>query len=666
MRDIKLSKTLITDSKLYLLIIGAMVAVMFYYNTYVAVTGLVILAYLIYYNWRNLHLRKVEWENYISNLLTNMDSATKYGLFNIPLPMVMVELNGTVSWYNPRFATITGEESMLDKNIGTIIPNYNPTNFIHNKEDMEIEVTIKDRHYQVLCNIVKIQGSNSQRHIIMMYWIDNTDYIKTLKSYKDEKTVVALVQVDNFQDVLETTPEHDRPIVMAEVDKRINGWGQDINGSIKKFESDKYIVFFENKFLQRLEEKKFGILDIIRELRVGNKIPLTLSIGVGIGGKNPVDTTNYARAAIDLALGRGGDQAVVKNMDKFMFYGGKAKAVEKRTKVRARVIAYALKQLIDQSSSVIVMTHKVPDLDCLGAALGVYRMAKSRDKEAKIILTKPNPSIASLLKRLEKEEEYKDIFVNCNDALAIANKETLVVAVDGHRPSYMECEEILKYTDKIVVIDHHRRGVEFIENAVLTYLETYASSTCELVTEILQYVDENIALTQLEAEGLLAGIFVDTKNFSFKTGSRTFEAAAYLRKMGADTVSTRQLFQYDIETFVSRAEIVKNAEIINNSVAIAHCPPGIKNSILITAQAADELLNIDTINASFVLCVHEESVYISGRSLGDVNVQLILEKLGGGGHFTVAGAQLSSTTMEEATRMVKEAIEEYFKEGEVK
>ena len=413
------------------------------------------------------------------------------------------------------------------------------------------------------------------------------------------------------------------------------------SGILRKFERDKYLYLFQHKYIKELEDKKFEILDNVKEINLGNKIPVTLSFGIGLGGMTPIENLSFAGAAIDIALGRGGDQVVIKNKDSFTFYGGKARELEKRTKVKARVIAYALREIIDQADSVTIMGHENADIDSLGSALGLYRMVKSRGKNAYIVLNRTNPTIDSLVSKIQKSPEYEGIFVGRSEALDKVGKKSILIIVDTHRPAFTELPELLEMAGQIVVIDHHRKGADFIQDTVLTYQETYASSTCELVTEILQYMDDKFKMKPLEAEALFAGIVVDTKNFTFKTGVRTFEAASYLRRQGVDTVAVKQLFQNDLGTYLSISNVVREAEIIKENIAISICAPNIKNPQLIAAKASDELLNLSGIVAAFVLCSVGGEVWISGRSLGDINVQVILEKLGGGGHLTVGGCTAS-------------------------
>jgi cyclic-di-AMP phosphodiesterase len=384
-----------------------------------------------------------------------------------------------------------------------------------------------------------------------------------------------------------------------------------------------------------------------------------LSLGFGLNGKALLENFHFAGASIDIALGRGGDNVVIRDGENFSFYGGKTRELEKKTKVKARVIAYALRELIDQAPTVMIMGHENADIDCLGAALGLYRIVRNRAKSAHIVLRSSNVTIDKVIGKLQRDPQYDGLFIGRNEALDMISRKTLLIVVDTHRPGFTELPELLKLTDQVVVIDHHRKGADFIQDAVLTYQETYASSTCELVTEILQYVEEKVRLSPIEAEALYAGIVIDTKNFTFKTGVRTFEAASFLRRQGVDTVSVKQLFQNDLQTYINISNVVKDAEIINDNIAISVCPPFVKNAQLIAAQSADQLLTLSGLAAAFVLSAANNEIIISGRSLGDINVQMILEKLGGGGHLTVAGAQLQNISVEDAKEKLKDAIVDY-------
>lgn len=664
----KIFKFLNFNNKIYLWIIGILIFILFFYEPIIASVGVLMLGYLIYYHWKNVHLRKVEWTRYIEGLMEEFDSATKYAVLNLPIPFMMLEVDGTISWYNPKFSEISGKKDILEKNIQDIVPTFNMKDITEEESNKSIDVIFKDRNYKVLYNIVKVNKKISNKdYLIMLYWIDNTNFTMLKEKYNSEKMNTCLIQVDNYDEVMKDTPEAKRPIVLAEIDKKLNTFTSRINGSLTKYESDKYVIVFENKHLNNLESKKFDILDDIREINQGNNIPVTLSVGVGVNGKTPAQIYEFAKGAMDIALGRGGDQAVVKKIDKLSFYGGKSKAVEKRTKVKARVMSHALRQLIDQSDKVFIMGHKVGDMDSFGSSIGVLSAVNYRNTEGYIVLEGINPSIKNLYEKIKKEHpDYIDNIITPEEAEEIATKESLCVVVDVHRPKSTEAPKLLEIMDKIVLIDHHRRGVEFIKDPTLVYLEPYASSASELITEILYYMrNEKMDIEKFEAEALLAGITVDTKSFTFKTGVRTFESASFLRRAGADTTSVRQLFQDDLKTFIMKAEIVEKARIIGNGqIAISSMERETEDSVLIAAQSADDLLNINGIAASFVLVPVESKIHISGRSLGDISVQLILEKIGGGGHLTVAGAQIDSMDLDEAMEQLEKAIAEYLEEGD--
>ena len=471
-----------------------------------------------------------------------------------------------------------------------------------------------------------------------------------------------LIEVDNLDDVIKTTEEDKKPLIIAEIERNINSYAQSLNAMIRKYESNKYVFCIQNKYIEKEMEKKFEILDTIREISMGNKLAVTLSIGVGRGGDTPLENEKYAVSAKELALGRGGDQAVVKNGDKLLFYGGKTKEIEKRTKVRARVIAHALVDIIKDSRNVFIIGHVKPDIDCLGAAVGIRSVVSLMNKECFIILDDSNESIKIILDKIREEKEYDNVFIhskNCEDKI---DENSLLIIVDVHSEGHVQNMQLVKKFDRIVIIDHHRRTTDLIKRSLLSYIEPYASSTSELVTEMLPYMVEKPNIKPIEAEALLAGICVDTKNFYFKTGVRTFEAASLLRRLGADTIDIKKLFSYDFETYLKRAEIIKSAKI-KDGIAIAICPPEMAN-LLLAAQAADELLNITGIQASFVFVKIKDEVFISARSLGDINVQIILESLGGGGHMTMAGAKLKSVTIDEAMEKLDGAINEYTKESE--
>lgn len=561
-----------------------------------------------------------------------------------------------------------GQEDILNKRLDTLLPNIEIEKLAKDNKKGYIHVKCKDEHYKVYYNIVENKRSTgNKKDTIILYWVRDTEYVKLFKEYIDKKLVVCLAYIDNYDEVRSNTPEANRPLVFAEIDNIINSFAAMYDGFVRKYENDKYIIIFENKYLKEIEDKKFDILDRIREIDKGNTISVTLSMGIGANGKNPNENHEFAKAAIDIALGRGGDQAVVKENHNLRFYGGKTQAVEKRNKVKARVISHALMQLIDQSEEVFVMGHKNADMDSFGASIGIVSAAKMRGKKAYIVLKDITPAIKNIYNRLLKEEpDYLNYIILPEEAEEMIDDSSLIVVVDNHKPSFTEAPGLLELTNKVVIIDHHRRGAEFIKDPVLIYLEPYASSTCELVTEILYYMEDKLQLSPFEADALLAGITVDTKNFTFQTGVRTFEAASILRRAGADTSSVKQLFKDDYDVFIKKAEVIQNSKILYNKIAIGRLEADSDDSVLIAAQCANDLLNISGIEASFVLTFSHGKIHISGRSLGNISVQLILEKLGGGGHLTSAGTQIEDKSMEEAEKMLIDAIDDYLKEGEKK
>ena len=594
-----------------------------------------------------------------------MDETTKKAIMNLPIPLCILEFDGNINWYNNKFYEMTGSPDLLGENIDNIIENLDLRKVLNENKEMYTDVEYKNRQYTVVYNVIKNEQNNNAKYLMMLYWMDNTDYLQLKQKYEDDKNVIILIQVDEYDEVLKSAPEENRSLITVELERILTAvFENNLKGAIKKTSNDKYVVFTREKELKKLQENKFTILDTVRNINCGNSLPVTVSIGVGREGESLYDDLQRANGALDLALGRGGDQAVVKTQDKFEFYGGKSKAVEKTTKVKSRLIGYALKEVISQSDNIYIMGHKYPDLDAIGAAVGIFDICKSCGKSANIVLDQVNDSIEEFVKKVKKQEYYKGLFVTCEEAIKNCNKDTLVIVVDTHRPSYTECQELLGIAKKVIVIDHHRRGVEFIKDTVLLFHEIYVSSTCEMVTELIQYLEDDVKINKLTAEGLLAGINLDTKFFAFKTGVRTFEAASYLKKIGADTVETKMLFKSNVEDFIARADIIKNTKIINKRICIAYSESEISNINVVIAKAADELLNVKNVEASFVLGHKNDTVFISARSLGQINVHVLMEKLGGGGHIDIAGAQLKNVTLNEAYKMVHQIIEEYLEEEE--
>ena len=661
MKNRKILRLIIPDTKVYLIIILILDILLFVENYVLGLLGLVLFIVLFIHNFRSSRDNLKKWSKYLENLGEEIDSASRNAFINLPIPLSLVELDGKLIWYNSKFSELFNQKELLDTNISKLVPQIESERLL--VDDLsETSIKLGDRYYNVVKNFVKMDGDGNQgKYIAILYWIDRTNYIKLKAQYEEERNVIGMIQIDNYEDVLSSAKEDKIPFIISEIDSKINAWAMRMNGLIKKYQSDKYLVVFESKYLENIETKKFSLLDEIREIDAGNKFPITLSIGVSTSNKSLSETEQNAYSALELALGRGGDQAVVKKSGNIDFYGGRSKAVEKRTKVKARVIAHALRTLFNESDKVFIMGHRFPDMDSYGAAIGIHRAAVNRGKEVFFIIDHISPAIADIHTNFEDDKEYN--IITPEKALALIKEDDLLVIVDTQRPSYTACPDAIKIAEKIVVLDHHRRGTESIENYSLGYLEPYASSTCELVTEVLQYIEDKITLQQKEAEALLAGIIVDTKSFSFKTGVRTFEAASLLKRFGADTLNVKQLFEDDFETFITKSHVIGNAERFREDIAVAVLDEVLPMSQVIAAQSADELLDIKGIKTSFVLGrLAEGSVFISARSLGDVNVQIILEKLGGGGHMTTAGAQFEDSTIEEVKQRLFRAIDEYFEE----
>ena len=650
------------EINIYILIIGITSLILLSYNLYIGCLFFFGFIYIVFHNWRIANFRKKEWNRYIENLSLDIDETTKKAIMNLPIPLCIIEFDGNISWYNKKFYDMTQSPDLLGENIDNIIKNINLRKVLNENKEMYTDVTYKDRNYTVVYNVIKNEQNKQVKYLMMLYWMDKTEYLDLAQKYEDDKNIIMLIQVDGYDEVLKSASEDKRPLITVELEKILSTLEISLQAAVKRTSKDKYIVITNQKGLSKLQENKFTILDTIRGIDYGNTLPVTISIGVGRNGDSIYENIQFAAGALDLALGRGGDQAIVKTKDKFEFYGGKSKAVEKTTKVKSRLIGHALKEIISQSQTIYIMGHKYPDLDAMGSAVGIYDICKSLRKETHIVLDYVNESIEEFVNRLNKQEYYQDLFISREDAIKNCTADTLVIVVDTHRPSYTECEELLGISKKVAVIDHHRKGVEFIKDTVLSFHEIYVSSTCEMVTEVVQYLEEDVKINKLTAEGLLAGINLDTKFFAFKTGVRTFEAASYLKKVGADTTEVKKLFRTNVEDFKTKAEIISNTKIINNSICISYSKTESDNINVVIAQAADELLTVKNIEASFILGKKDETVFISARSLGKINVHVLMEKLGGGGHIDIAGAQLEGMSIEEAYEKVKKVVEQYLRE----
>ena len=647
----------------YIVVIGILSLILMYYNIYIGMLVFLAFIYIVFHNWKIRDIRSKEWNKYIQDLALDIDEVNKKAILNLPIPLCILEFDGSITWYNTKFHEMNEEEDTLGMNIESLVKNIDLRKVLNENKEMYTNINYKDRDYTIVYNVIKSEQEEKSKYLMMLYWLDKTDYLELENKYNNEKNVIALIQVDAYEEVLQSAPEERRPLISVDIDKTLAYLELTCNGALKKTSNDKYILILNNQELQKLEADKFSILDTIREINQENNLPVTISIGIGIDGKTINENIKLANGALDLALGRGGDQAVIKTKDKSVFYGGKSKAVEKKTKVKSRLIGHALREIVLESKNIYIMGHKYPDMDAMGSAVGIYDICKACNKQANIVLDNSNDSIDEFVKRLKDNEYYSDIFISKDDAIKNCTKDTLVIVVDTHRPSFTECPELTMISDKVVVIDHHRRGVEFINDTVLLFHETYVSSTCEMVTELVQYMEDDVKINKLTAEGLMAGICLDTKNFAFKTGVRTFEAASYLKKKGADTIEVKKLFNSTLIDFVTKAEIIQSAKVIDEKICLAYSKAEVSNINIIVAQAADELLNIKDVEASFVLGKTKSgTIFVSARSLGSINVHVLMEKLGGAGHIDIAGAQIEDTSLEEGYNKVLDIINKYLEE----
>lgn len=597
-------------------------------------------------------------QNYLDDLDYSFDAITKNVVFSMPFPVVILEEDKKIKWHNTNFKTIFDKDILVGRKITDLITKFQD---IELDEDTHqpISIDIGEENYEFYFS--KIESSEGEI-LYFFYGVNNTadEYVRKL--FKDKSVVAFSLYVDNYEDVKNSTEVAKRTEVLGEIDRIILQYFQSLNAIVRRYENDKYIVIMERRDYEKIYEKKFPILDSVRKVDKGNNIRPTLSIGVGFAGENLFEIYEDSRMAIDIALSRGGDQAVIKLEDNYEFFGGKSRATEKTSKVRSRVISHALRRLIESSNDIYVMGHNNPDMDSFGSALGIYDGVKSIGRDSYFILNGVNKSIENIYNRtVELLPEFKDHVLTEEEALERITPSSLIIVTDNHRKNSTEAPKLLDKTDQIVIIDHHRRGKDYIKNATISYIEPYASSASELVTEMLNYFDEDFKARSPVAEALLAGITVDTKNFVYQTGVRTFEAASILKRWGADSIIIKRMFKDDFEIVRYKSEVISEAIIFDNDVAIGHFNRDIDGSTLIASQAADDLLNIKGVKASFVLTYSNEKIHISGRSLGDISVQLILERIGGGGHLTSAATQLDMS-MEDAENMLKKAIKEYIME----
>ena len=664
----KVFDSLVSRTKIYLVIILILFILISVFRPILIIPSIILYISILCYTYFANNKRKSEISEQLQDLTLTVDSAAKSSLINSPFPLVILETNGNVVWKSSKFVTEFADIDMDNYIDDLIIDIKDEIEKSDNKKRKSVirQIQIGKKTYTVqgeFAKSKKYERKKSPEYMMILYFIDETEKVKLKQENEDQKICVGIIMIDNYEEVTQRVDAEQKTQLMAKVESTIYDWVNETNGILVKADRDTYVYVFEQKNLEKIKEEKFAILDSIKNLVRKDKIQLTLSIAISNEGDTERDVYKSASAAMDVILGRGGDQAVIRQNGKYLFFGGKVEEVEKRTKVKARIVAHALEELIKENDKIMIMGHTNPDIDAIGSALGIYRIAKTLGKEAKIVANVETPSIKDLYESIK--DQYQEVFISSETALTQVDSGTLVVVVDTHKKTYVESPELLTKTNKIVVIDHHRRSADFIDNSILTFQEVYASSAAELVTEIIQYTQNEVELSEVEAEALYAGIMMDTKNFTFKTGVRTFEAAAYLRRCGVDIIKVKKWFQSDLESYNTISEIVRKAEIVRDSIGISIYDVQEKETSLICAKAADELLTIGNITASFVLGLMEDGkVCISGRSIGDVNVQMILEKLGGGGHITLAGAQLENVTIDEAKQELISKINEYFEEKE--
>ena len=663
----KVFDNLVSRTKIYLVIILILLVILSYLQPALIIPSILVYILILGYTYFANNKRKSEISEQLQDLTLTVDTAAKSSLINSPFPLVILETNGNIVWKSSKFITEFSKINMSDYINDLIIDIKDEADNSKDTKKKSVERTleIKDKKYKVYAEFAKSKKTDRKRnqdYMMILYFVDETEKYLLQEENENKKTCVGIIMLDNYEEVMQRIDVEQKTQIMAKVESIIYDSVNETNGILVKEDRDTYVYIFEQRNLEKIKNSKFAILDSIKDVVRKDKIQLTLSIAISNEGETDRDVYKSALSAMDVILGRGGDQAVIRENGKYQFFGGKVEEVEKRTKVKARIVAHALEELMSESERIIIMGHTNPDIDAMGSALGIYRMAVSLGKETYIVTNPEATSIKTFMDSIQ--DEYKDVFITKDIALSKIDSNALLIVVDTHKKTYVEEPELLNKTSKIVVIDHHRRSADFIEQSILTFQEVYASSASELVTEILQYTQHDIELSTIEAESLYAGIMMDTKNFTFKTGVRTFEAAAYLRRCGVDIIKVKKWFQSDLESYNKIAEIVKKAEIIYDTIGISTYDLAEKDANLICAKAADELLTIGNITASFVLGLLDNKVCISGRSIGDINVQMILEKLGGGGHITLAGAQLEGKTIEEAKNELIQKIQEYFNEKE--
>lgn len=648
------------ENYIFILILPLIISIiLFFYEKIFATIGLILVVLLYFY------IKKIDDNNedffqaYIDELDYSFDEITKNVVFQMPFPIVILEDGKTIKWHNSNFKELFEAKNLIGKSVNNFITDFSQIDFSKQSTD-PITVDIYDKVYEFYYSTIKREKFDDE--LTFVYGIDNTSDENIKKIFKARRLVVLTMYIDNFDDLRQSTKASDRSSLTGEIDRIIMNYFEKFGAMVRKYENDRYMVMIHYDDYKKIYDSKFKILDLVRDVKKGNSIQPTLSVGVGLSGSKPIDIYEESRISIDIALSRGGDQVVIKEGDNYEYFGGKSKATEKISKVRSRVISQALKRMVETSSKVFVMGHNNPDMDSFGSALGIYEGIKSIGKECYFVLNEVNKPIENIYNRtVEDLEGFRENVVTEIKALELMDQGSLVIVTDNHRKNSTEAPSLIDRTEQIVIIDHHRRGNDYIRNATISYIEPYASSASELVTEILNYFDESFKARVPVAEALLAGLTVDTKNFVYQTGVRTFEAASILKRWGADSIIIKRMFKDDFEIVKYKSEVIADSTVVNDFIAIGHFNREMDGSTLIASQAADDLLNIKGVKASFVLTRSNDKIHISGRSLGDISVQLILERIGGGGHLTSAATQLDMS-IEEAEIMLKKAVKEYLEE----
>ena len=659
----KIGRILKTNVTLYMLCLALFVLAAIPVDLRLA-AGEAVMAVLVYVLCRKRsRSTQQSLRQYLDRMSGGMDSARASNMLFAPLPMLVFSLHSEeILWGNDSFMQLSGKgEELFDMHVEAVVPQFNTHWILEDKRECPELVMWNDRIYRVFGSVSRHgEMGRSEEPLVTTYWMDVTELEQARQTLEMTQPVVAILMIDNYEELMKACPESKRSAVLAALEEKLNEWAAPSNGLLLGYDRDRFLFVFEEKDYAGYAETRFNLLERVREVVAGEGVAATLSIGIGRDGDSFEELFKNAAMALEMALSRGGDQAVVKDKLNFEFYGGRSKATEKRTKVKSRVMANALGELIDDAKQVYVMGHKYADMDCLGAAAGICCIARKKGKRVQIVMDTENNAAQPVLRKLRALPEYKDIFIGGGDAFLRVQPGTLLVVVDTNRPASVESESLLETCNRVAVIDHHRRGSSYIEKMALNYHEPYASSASELVTELLQYLVEPGDVLLEEAEALLAGLVLDTKNFTNRTGGRTFEAAAFLRRRGADTQEVQRIFQSDLQSMISRYDIIRQAELYHEDIAVVALE--MECDRVTAAKAADELLTLKGVQASFVLYKKDDGVYISARSLGDVNVQVIVETLGGGGNSTTAGGQLPDTTVGEVKEKLLAKIDQYFED----